>query len=73
MTVEEFNMNQINEIYKPTVITYYILFNQEDGIVIDYGEVNPDCVLSTIWQIDRYTDREEWVNKLIELGIEVSS
>jgi hypothetical protein len=64
-------MNQINEIYKPTVITYYILFNEETGSIIDYGQVNPDCVLSTIWKIESYTDMAIWVNKLIELGIEI--
>jgi hypothetical protein len=65
-------MNQINEIYKPTVITYYILFNQEDGSVIDYGEVKPYCVLSTIWQIESYTDMAIWNDRLNQLGIETN-
>ena len=65
-------MNQINEIYKPTVITYYILFNEETGGIIDYGKVNPDCVLSTIWQIESYTDMAIWNDRLNQLGIETN-
>lgn len=56
----------------PTQTTYFICKNTK-GEVRGYGQVEPEQVMETRYEVDSYLTKEEWKAELLILGIEVEN
>lgn len=52
----------------PTQTTYFICKNAK-GEARSYGQVEPDQVMETRYEVDSYLTRKEWEEELIVNGI----
>ncbi len=59
----------MNEINKPSVRTYWISFDNDRTEVIAYNYVEPYQVFGTIYIIDEFTDKQQWLDELEKWGI----
>lgn len=60
----------VNEIIYPTQTTYFICYNENRVDVMAYGIVEPNLQMQTGQPIlDTYLDESEWLNILLEKGI----
>ena len=60
---------RLTEICYPEVKSYYIVWNDSDAIV-SYGVLETYQYIETKWDdVDMYTSELDWVNVLIDNGI----
>lgn len=58
----------------PTVITYYICWNDLKTEVKNYGDIQLNqCFKTNFINIDLYTDKTKWETVLIKEGINLNS
>lgn len=58
-------------IHKPGQLTYYIVLN--GGNVISYGELQPENCLDTPYNVETFTNRNNYKSRLLELGIDIDA
>jgi hypothetical protein len=65
-------MSNKEKLNYPDVKTFYICFNNERSEIKSYGSITPQQCLGTTWiEIDYFINEAEWLDVLLENGIEI--